>query len=376
MIDSKYNLKGLINDLNGRRKTALFVGAGINMSKDVQITWNALMDFLFKNALNYLSIERNIPASVKAILHHAWDKPENINAENFKYWYKTHSCANNEFNHLIKASIVKKVLGNGYISSIQSFLYSKCDKKKIERAFREHYRKGQKQDKKDAPFYTLYNVARMVMLLPNIEAVISYNYDNFLTEAINILYENADSYFHGAELDMVKGNRRNIKDVAGDLYDEKMGINTTPIYHVHGFIPPPSMPLPEEESHIVLSMDEFYETSRNSYSWQTATLMHYLCNYTCIFSGLSFTDINLQRMVYYASKSGCRQNELYLLCASQKEDTDNDYAQAKQMLLGLKYSFLKDYGLTLIHDNDSYYDLYKTIGEIIDNLNIYSNGQK
>ena len=33
MIDSKYNLKGLINDLNGRRKTALFVGAGINMSK-------------------------------------------------------------------------------------------------------------------------------------------------------------------------------------------------------------------------------------------------------------------------------------------------------------------------------------------------------
>lgn len=71
MIDSKYNLKGLINDLNGRRKTALFVGAGINMSKDVQITWNALMDFLFKNALNYLSIERNIPASVKAILHHA-----------------------------------------------------------------------------------------------------------------------------------------------------------------------------------------------------------------------------------------------------------------------------------------------------------------
>lgn len=181
---------------------------------------------------------------------------------------------------------------------------------------------------------------------------------------------------YGAELDMVKGNRRNIKDVAGDLYDEKMGINTTPIYHVHGFIPPPSMPLPEEENHIVLSMDEFYETSRNSYSWQTATLMHYLCNYTCIFSGLSFTDINLQRMVYYASKSGCRQNELYLLCASQKEDTDNDYAQAKQMLLGLKYSFLKDYGLTLIHDNDSYYDLYKTIGEIIDNLNIYSNGQK
>lgn len=375
MIDSKYNLKEFVNDLNGKRKTVLFVGAGINMSKGVKITWNALMDFLFKNALNYLSIEKDIPASVKAILHNAWEEPKDVNANDLKDWYKTHSYANTEFNHLIKASIVKKVLGNGYISSIQSYLYSKCNKKIIEEAFL-HYRKGQEYNKKKAPFYTLYNVAKMVMLLPNIEAVISYNYDNFLTEAINILYKNPDLYFDGAVLDMIKDSHHNVKDVAGDLYDEKMKTDTIPVYHVHGFIPPPSMPLPEEESHIVLSMDEFYETSRNSYSWQTATLMHYLCHYTCIFSGLSFTDINLQRMIYYASKSGCRQNELYLLCASQKVDEDNDYAQAKQMLLGLKYSFLKDYGLTLIHDNDSYYNLYKTIGEIIDNLNIYSNGQK
>lgn len=260
------------------------------MSKDVKITWNALMDFLFKNALNYLSTERNIPASVKAILHNAWNEPKIINAENFEDWYKTYNCANEEFNHLIKASIVKKVLGNGYISSIQSFLYGRCNKKMIEEAFRTHYRKGQKYERNNAPFYTLYNVAKMVMLLPNIEAVISYNYDNFLTEAINILYNNPDLYFDGAELDMVRGNRRNIKDVAGNLYNEKMGSDTIPIYHVHGFIPPPSLPLPEEGSHIVLSMDEFYETSRNSYSWQTATLMHYLCHYTCIFSGLSFTD--------------------------------------------------------------------------------------
>ncbi len=376
MIDSKYNLKRLVDDLNGKRKTALFVGAGINMSKDVKITWNALMDFLFQNALNYLSIERDIPASVSSILHNAWDMPEKIDAETFKDWYDMYNSANAELNHLVKASIVKKLLGNGYVSSIQSFLYGRCNKKMIEEAFRTHYGKGQGYDQGDAPFYTLYNIARMVMLLPSIEAVISYNYDNFLTEAINILYKNPDLYFDGAELDMVKGNHRTIKDVASDLYDEKMRVDTVPVYHVHGFIPPPSMPLPEEESHIVLSMDEFYETSRTSYSWQTATLMHYLCHNTCIFSGLSFTDINLQRMIYYASKSGCRQNELYLLCASQEECKGNDYAQARQMLQELKNSFLQDYGLTLIHDTDSYYDLYNTIGEVIDNLNIYSNGQK
>ena len=73
MIDSKYNLKEFVNDLNGKRKTVLFVGAGINMSKGVKITWNALMDFLFKNALNYLSIEKDIPASVKAILYEMFE---------------------------------------------------------------------------------------------------------------------------------------------------------------------------------------------------------------------------------------------------------------------------------------------------------------
>lgn len=368
MIDNKYNLNSLIEDLHSRKDIALFVGAGINASKNLFLSWNNLMDYLFDITLHYVSTERPISADVHAALKKAWTIPKTMN-ERTNEWSKLYKSAENEFNMLIKASIVKKVLKNGYIPSIQSFLYRQCNKEVLNKAFHEHYNVEQQENDSEPPFHTLYQVAKMIMLTPAIKVVVSYNYDNFLTDAINIMYAEPEFFFKNEELDFVKENRRKVEDISGEQYECNIYNDMVPVYHIHGFIPPPSMPLPKEDNDIVLSLDEFYEVSRNSYSWQTNTPMHYLSHFTCLFAGLSFTDINLQRMIYYAGKSGSNKNKYYYLCANKKNENNNDYAAAEQVLKGLKDMFMNDYGLTLINDNKSYYELYKNLGNIIvDNL--------
>lgn len=61
MIVSKYNLESLEKDLKNNKQMALFVGAGVNMSSTVNLSWGALMNHLFNQALGFLAIEKNIP---------------------------------------------------------------------------------------------------------------------------------------------------------------------------------------------------------------------------------------------------------------------------------------------------------------------------
>lgn len=61
--------------------------------------------------------------------------------------------------------------------------------------FLEYYGHG-KELKEDAPsLNSLYQLARFILLYEPLVAVVTYNYDKFLTMAVEVLYENKDKFF-------------------------------------------------------------------------------------------------------------------------------------------------------------------------------------
>lgn len=373
MIVSKYNLESLEKDLRSNKQMALFVGAGVNMSSTVNISWSALMNHLFNQALGFLAIEKDIPPKISKLIEEI-EYDTDITVENAKDKFRLIRMMNDNFSPLVKASIVKNVLKDSYISSIQSFLYARCNKKIIEEAFENHYTVEKKIEEKNecniaTPFHTLYQVASLILLRKNIKAIVTYNYDNFLSQALNILKSSPKKYFEGEELKAIEA-RGNVAfaDISGQTSYSEMSEDTIMIYHVHGFIPPPNYYIPQKGNNIVLSMDEFHESTRTGSCWQSSTPLHLLSHYTCLLFGLSFTDINLQRLIYYAKRDG-NDNKLYHFVATNERSNSqrNDYDIAEETLSNIRFSFLHDYGLTPIHDNDGYTQLYRKLREIVSN---------
>lgn len=374
MFVSKYNIESLEKDLRSNKQMAIFVGAGVNMSSTVNLSWEALMNHLFHQALGFLAIEKDIPPRVSKLIEEA-ENAADITVENAKDKFRLIKMFYGDFSPLIKASIVKNVLKDSYISSIQSFLYARCNKRTIEDAFENHYTVEKRREAKgecgqnDAPFHTLYQVASLILLRKNIKAIVTYNYDNYLSQALNILKSSPKKYFEGKELKVIEA-RGDIEfaDISGQTSYSEMSEDTIMIYHVHGFIPPPNYFIPQKGNNIVLSMDEFHESSRTGNCWQSSTPLHLLSHYTCMLFGLSFSDINLQRLIYYAKRDG-NDNKLYHFVATSERNNSlrNDYNIAEETLSNIRFSFLHDYGLTPIHDNEGYTHLYRELREIVSN---------
>ena len=189
-------------------------------------------------------------------------------------------------------------------------------------------------------------MARMIILYPYIKAVVTYNYDNFLKEAISILLESREEYFTLDELERIGKRNLVIQDVSGFVYAQEMTDDILSIYHVHGYIQPPSESFIADNNQIVLSLDEYHENEKNIYSWPTATQLHFLSHYTCILAGMSLT----------ANGNPNIKNEQYLKAYSSIREVKNVY-HAKC-------------GLNVIYNREGYFQLYKELNTIVDNLNI------
>ena len=230
-----------------------------------------------------------------------------------------------------------------------------------------------KELKEDAPsLNSLYQLARFILLYEPLVAVVTYNYDKFLTMAVEVLYENKDKFFSDKEQDMLMENKRwkngvRIEEVYGSFNNSQQADNILSIYHIHGYLPPFNEPFLSDGNEIVLSMEEYYDNVRNVYSWQTATQLHFLCHFTCIFVGISLSDINPQRMVHYASSIG-NEDKIYFLHASTKnylkETQAEDYKSYVQ-IMEIKDAFFTNYGLTPIFELGGYKELYNHIFNVL-----------
>ena len=369
------NLLQLAEDFKNGKRMVLFLGAGINLCdrtsiegcKEIDLSWNGPLNGLFSEAFSLLSIGKGLSSEDRYIMQNLIcdpNKKEALKGFSEENWECLRSYASFEFPPLVQASIIKSVLGNNYIDSIRKHLYQQCDKYIMRKIFLKYYglNSNLSGTGKSRPFYSLYQLARLIILHHPIIAVVTYNFDKFLTIAIDILRENKEEFFTEKEIERVRQDRT-VEDVFGSYSHSSQERDVLPIYHIHGLIPPYNEYLPVKDNEIVLSMEEFYENTQNVYSWQTATQLHFLCHFTCLFLGSSLTDINTQRMIHYASKIG-NDDKIYYLHAvskSMKEKLSEKEYMSYLGLMNLKDTFYTQYGLTPIFDRNGYNHLYDTI---------------
>ncbi len=377
------NFNSLKNDLKDKKQMVLFVGAGINYSEGKKVLWDDVINYLFKEALSRHVIEKDICGDDYEIIKKIsgideilskQDLDNNISIGEVMDRYKVQQYAMSELNSLIKASIVKSTLGKSYISFIQYFLYNQCNKIILKEAFERCYTLENRTKCEKREFYTLYQIARIIILCPFIKAVVSYNYDNFLKQAIDILWSKKEFYFTAEELEVLKHTRSKelrVTDISNSLYDCSLSETDLFIYHVHGFIQSPGEADVVADSKIVLSLEEYYEDSRNIHVWQTATQIHFLSHFTCIFAGLSLSDITTQRMLYYARHSG-NDEKIYHICAYHSFSDKFKYMGAYRALMDMKFDFNRMYGLTPLFASEGYEKLYEDIGKIVNEIIVES----
>ena len=254
----------------------------------------------------------------------------------------------------LKAAILKNKLGGSYIPIIQNWLYTRCNRSILLDSYEyfEIYKESPSENRlKETPFASLFTIADVILRQPSIKAVFTQNYNSFLSEAMKIL------------LDKDKADypcRQNCKPI--DIYD---GWRDMPfdedvffIYHVHGFIPPPSEMIPKRENnHIVLSDEEFHQLSKDVFSWQNVAQLNYLTHYTCILLGLSLEDLTSLRLLRYANLERSSEKVYWI------KGGDGRGKNATQLRLLMEY--FESQNLCVVNDADGYSHFYHTLMETV-----------
>lgn len=394
-MSSDYNYRLLQKDIKEGKQIVLFLGAGINYCKDYPILWADVMEHLFKSVVLNIASENNLSNDELTLFKDLFgidqtcetEKKQNSDNKTLLPSDKLLQYVYNEFPFTLQSYIVKKHLGKRYIPIIQNFIYRNIDGEYIKQQFNKNHKtgKGIKSPKSDVQ--GLFEIARLILLCDNIKAIVTYNYDNLLTQAINIIQNDPTLYFNKKELDVyysrlsrLRFNNKAIdkcsrklaididklivEDIYGDNYSKSLNSDIIPIYHVHGYIPSPREIQRIEDDSIVLSMDEYYNNLRDVYCWQTDTQMHFLSHYTCIFMGSSMSDMTIQRMLYNVQQHG-NNDRIYCFQAYGPDPNDTNEIERKlrRILYNTKQNFFQSYGLTMITE-EKYSQMYEKINKL------------
>lgn len=213
-------------------------------------------------------------------------------------------------------------------------------------------------------YFTLYVLASIILDNTNITAVVSQNYDDFLSFSVQYLQElrkvEPEKQVRCVEVwGRVYGSlmEAQFACIEGVRENPKCG-RTIPIYHVHGFLPPPDkMQNNQLHNSIVMTMDEIYSLSKDQFAWSTATQLHFFSHRICIIAGLSLTDITSQRMLHYVQESGNMSQNIYYLNAVDSS-SGNENALVKESIM---CELHKDLSLTPILSTDGFENLYRDV---------------
>lgn len=353
----------LEEDFKKGRSIVLFLGTGVNFgSHGKEFSWDALINHLLQYAISRITHNGEESAasllidSANNLIKKEEYKGKKIDAEMYDI-LKKQIITDTLFSRDVKTTIVKQKLGNEmYVGLIRDFLYRRVSKERlyesIDKFVYNHYQRESSDDEKQVEFSSLMSVADLILRNRNVRAVVTQNYDQFLCDVLKKMRSHSDYNSKLKEKGIVvrEITPSTICDWQGQskfLYDV---IN---IYHVHGFIPRYDEIQAPRDNRIVLSMDEFYEDSRNVYSWQIASQLHFLSQYTCIFCGLSLDDYTNQRLLHYVR--GKHHGNLYYLTAGNENSRTNDR---------IKNEFHEKNGLTVLYDEKGFGHLYNLLKDL------------
>lgn len=110
------NIEALRQDIKDKKKIVLFVGAGINLGGDssIDISWNGLLNMMLKDALSILSAEKRYTTKERERLESLLCSSLRIGLrteEEQSLWETLHTTVEGEFTSLVRASIIKSILG-------------------------------------------------------------------------------------------------------------------------------------------------------------------------------------------------------------------------------------------------------------------------
>lgn len=383
------NIISLRQDFASGRRFTLFAGAGINASKQVNLLWNELIkeacEYSFRligNNLNLTKEDIDLMMSVLGIRD--WKIPQSQLVENEsvkrEFLYRIMELKDYASTHFpveIQVSIIKSLLGDFYIPFLQDYLYKECNRDIIIKFF-ETYKLKNKNLDLPKELYTLFVVARMILLNPQIESVITYNYDNFLSVAICYLLKNAKDFFSAEEIEFLRLRYRvsklNFEGICpavdvGDKFkvDQYKDWRAVPIYHVHGYIPAPYQFQNIEDSSIILSMDEYCSEITDNSSWRINVQEKAIQTTHCLFVGLSLTDLTTKRLMHLAEHHGHNHN-FYVLDAHGDISSESDeLRQLRNVMRKIKNGYLTSLGMSVIDCDKGFQYLFTEIAKIRDN---------
>ncbi len=374
-MNYKLGIRNLGRDILENKQIALFLGAGVNNSDGVHLLWDELISPILKSALYRVSMDYSFSYKQLDELLDLFEIQPLNDIENEPQYRALRKKAVSEYNPTVKAMLVKAVLGKQYIPAFREQIYSQCNRTILRDALVSNYVLDANEEYKQAgAFYTLYTIARLVLLNPNVKAVVTYNYDNFLTHIINIMQDNPERYFCKRDIDsertrltLDKQKRLKVKDIYGLSRPDYLDSDTLFIYHPHGYIPAPHENVNIDNCSIIMSQDEYCENTTKVYSWDNDTQVHLLSHYTCIFIGSSISELTTQRMIHYARNNG-NKNSLYYLGATDKQDWPDSplSSEASECLSALKSKYYEICGLSPVICPQGFAELFHNINDIIE----------
>lgn len=369
------NLHNLKKDINNGKQLVLFLGAGVNFSKDVKLLWEDLINPLMEISLMKIASDKGMNRQELLDLYDVFEIDSSEDLDKEKGYHKVKMSVAYEYSPQIKAMLVKSILKDQYIASFQRQIYSQCNRTVLREAFENSYRLEDNEPfKKEGDFYSLYSVARMILLNPHIRAVVTYNYDNFLTHAIRILQSDIGYYFSKKEQAFLKERYRRqgdkeikIVDIYGEAKPDFFETGTVFVYHPHGYIPSPNESDNLDESHIIMSLDEYCDNTAKVYAWDNDTQVHLLSHYTCLFIGSSISELTTQRMLHYAKANGNHNNIYYLSGKPTKDEkTYSDRCdRIRKNLSTLKVHYYNTCGLTNVICPNGFNQLFRDVNTLI-----------
>lgn len=293
------NLHDLIKDIKQGKQTVLFLGTGADYSYDKRMLWNDVMHEFVQNSVPLLNMS---PSDIKE-LRDTLDPCSRIER------HPTDSAS--EFSTESKVSVIKRLLGNDYVPLLQNIIYSQATKEDMEKGCNQYLMQGANSG--NTTFYSLFAIAEFILKHDNIRAVVSYNFDNLLTQAIRLLQQHPEHFGNGKCCQRLNCESFRPTDIYSGWADEPFTNAVFPIYHPHGYIQPPEELIPNKRNQVVMSMEEFYDSAKAVYSWQHATQIHFLTHYMCIYIGASLTDMNMQRLLSFADIEHNNESIYYLM---------------------------------------------------------------
>lgn len=405
MFDNDFSaqMKTLKDSFRKGERFVLFVGAGQNGGVNVNLLWNQLIKEISGSSFRILLKEMGTSSSDLHDVMTAFGLEENPNKKVSK---ELIDYISNHFPIEIQVSMIKGLMKDHYIYSLQNQLYRECNYNIIKKSFIDiysnksnppadfvHLKENAEKNKKE--LYTLFIIARMILLNPQIESVITYNFDNFIRKAVKVLLKYPDKFFNKNEIEFLKKRFRlktccdeelaladSVKIV--DFHDNNidrpktLSLNSVPVYHVHGYIPDPSEEEITKSPNIVMALEDFIEQQTNGLSWQDAVQVEAFRNSNVIFIGCSMTDLTMKRMINFAHARGY-SNKVFVLDAinplstkdengedksEEQKNNDKNLFKQKRILSNLRKKYFETLGVKYIVCEEGFEKLCDTLYDI------------